>query len=128
MNSSIISNCRESRNGHFCYFHLPAPAHFYASHSWHVVWAPKPGANDVANKVFLDFRFGNTEVDVLFLKNVWLLRSSIVYCKPRSQMSPSVNDNRTQYLRPYLGLQYITSAITFSRCHADAKTGTSSRN
>ena len=97
-NSSIISNCNWSRRCHFFYFHLPALSYFCTAHS-RDVWAPTPGANDIANKLFLAFRFGNTEVIVQFFKDGLLLRSSIVCCKRRSKMSLCVDSNRNQFLR-----------------------------
>ena len=53
------------------------------------------GANGVANKLFLTFLFSNSEVGVQFLKDVGLIRSSVVCCKCRFQMSWCVNINVT---------------------------------
>ena len=41
----------------------------------------KLGAKDVPNKLFLAFLFSDPEVGVKFLKDVGLIRSSMVCCK-----------------------------------------------
>jgi hypothetical protein len=45
------------------------------------------GANGVANKLFLTFLFSDPDVSVLFLKDVWQIRSNVVCCKCGSQIS-----------------------------------------
>jgi len=53
-----------------------------------------PGANDVPNKLFLAFLFGDSDVGVHFLKDVGRIRSSMMCCKWGSQMSLCVDTNR----------------------------------
>jgi hypothetical protein len=52
------------------------------------------GAVCVPNKLFLTFLFSNPDVGVQFLKDVGLIRRSMVSCKCRSQMSWCVDTNR----------------------------------
>ena len=52
------------------------------------------GANSVSNKLFLAFLFSDPDVGVQFLKNVALIRSSMLCCKCGSQMSWCVHTNR----------------------------------
>ena len=70
------------------------------------------GAHDVANELFLAYLFCDTDVGVHFLKDLGLLRSSMVCCKCGCQMSLCFDTNRKD------GLQWrcrrITSASAFS--------------
>jgi hypothetical protein len=52
------------------------------------------GANGVFNKLFLAFLFSYPDICIQFLKNVALIRSSMLCCKCGSQMSWCVHTNR----------------------------------
>jgi len=52
------------------------------------------GANGVPNKLFLAFLFSDPNVDVQFLKDVGLIRSSGMSCKCGSQIFWNVDTNR----------------------------------
>jgi len=73
----------------------------------------KLGAKVVPNKLFLAFLFSDREVGVQFLKDVGLIRSSVVCCKCWSQMSWCVDTNRKDGYR--WRCRRITSASTSIR-------------
>jgi len=73
----------------------------------------KLGANNVSNKLFLAFLFSDPDVGAQFLKDMRLIRSSIVCCKCGSQMSWCVHTNRKD------GYWWRCRRITFaSACSA----------
>jgi len=66
------------------------------------------GANGVPDKLFLAFLFSDPNVEVQFLKDVGLIRSSMVSCKCGSQISWYVDTNRKD------GNQLPCRRITFA--------------
>ena len=69
-------------------------------------------ANGVANELFLAYLFCDTDVGIHFLKDLGLLRNSMVCCKCESQMSWCIGTNRKDGLR--WRFRRIASASPFS--------------
>jgi hypothetical protein len=77
--------------------------------SFHLYGPATLGEDGVPNKLFLTFFFSNAEVGTQFVKDVWILQSTMVCSSCGSQMSWSVDTSKKDGFR--WRYQRIISAV-----------------